>query len=409
MPIETTRRIQVEPLARVEGDGALHVHVNEDGTVDVRLKILEPSRFFESLLVGRSYADAPDVTARICGICPVAHQLTAAMALEDAFGVKVPQPLQDLRHVAYLGEWIESHALHVCLLHAPDFLGYADALQMGQDHPEALHRARRLKKVGKELTALVGGRGVHPINIRIGGFFDPPRMDEVAPVLDRLEGAEKDAMDLLNWVSGFHFPEFEQVCEYVALRGDRLVSDRGLDIDPRDYEKHFAEQQVSHSTALHSRLRERGSYAVGPLARYCLNSDRLPEELRALGPVCRNPFQSIVVRAIEIVTCLQEARKVLDAYTVPAQASVPYQVRPGVGAACTEAPRGLLYHRYTVDEHGRIAGVALIPPTAQNQPTIEGDLRRLVASRTGLDEERLTWLCEQAIRNYDPCISCATH
>lgn len=404
-----TRRILVEPLARVEGDGALTVHVREDGTVDVRLKILEPSRFFESLLVGRPYVDAPDVTARICGICPVAHQLTAIMALEDLFGVEVPQPLQDLRHVAYLGEWIESHALHVCLLHAPDFLGYADALQMGQDHPEALHRARRLKKLGKELTALVGGRGVHPINLRIGGFFDSPRPDEVEPVLQRVREAHADAMDLLHWVSGFRFPEFEQVCEYVALRGDRLVSDGGLDISPRDYERHFAQAQVSHSTALHSRLRARGSYAVGPLARYCTNSGTLPDHLRVLGPLCRNPFQSILVRAIEIVTCLEEAARTLEAYRVPEVPCVPHTLRPGTGAACTEAPRGLLYHRYTVGEDGRIAGVALIPPTAQNQPTIESDLRRLVAARRGLDQERLTWLCEQAIRNYDPCISCATH
>jgi len=164
-----TTKIDVGALARVEGEGALHVSVRGDTVEDVRLEIYEPPRFFEALLRDRPFADAPDITSRICGICPVAYQMSACAALEDALGVEIPEPIWDLRRLIYCGEWLESHALHVFMLHAPDFLGYQGAIEMARDgHSEVVERGLQIKRAGNDLLRAVGGRAVHPINVRVG-------------------------------------------------------------------------------------------------------------------------------------------------------------------------------------------------------------------------------------------------
>jgi sulfhydrogenase subunit alpha len=419
----STRTIRVDYLARVEGEGALEVALDGDRVTDVRLKIFEPPRFFEAFLRGRDFRETPDITARICGICPVAYQMSAVHALEDALGVAVTGPVRELRRLLYCGEWIESHALHVYLLHAPDFLGYADAIQMARDHPEIVQRGLQLKKVGNEILNLVGGREIHPINVRVGGFYRAPTRQELAPLAERLKWARDAALDTVRWTATLSFPDFAPIYEFVTLRHPseyplnegRLVSSKGLDCAVRDYEEHFLEEHVAHSNALHSVLRERGAYFVGPLARYNLNFDRLPplvqEACRSAGleSVCRNPFQSIVVRSAEIVYACEEALRIIRSYERPDHPAVEVTPRAAVGHGCTEAPRGILYHRYRVNDDGTIAEAKIVPPTSQNQKTIEEDLRQFLPSRLHLPEEQLTWQCEQAIRNYDPCISCATH
>jgi coenzyme F420-reducing hydrogenase alpha subunit len=418
-----SRTIKVDYLARVEGEGALFVKVKDRTVQEVKLKIFEPPRFFEAFLRGRSYEEAPDITARICGICPVAYQMSAVQAMEDAFGVRVEGQLRALRRLLYCGEWIESHALHVYMLHAPDFLGYEDAIGMAKDHPEVVQRALQLKKVGNELVALLGGREIHPINVRVGGFFRVPTKRELAPITEQLKWARDAALEGVRFAAGLSFFECDHDYEFVALRhpGEyplnegRLVSSKGLDIAVAEYPQEFSEEHVAHSNALHSVLKKRGAYHVGPLARYSLNFDRLTavaqEAARSagLGRVCRNPFQSIIVRCVEILFACEEALRLIADYEMPDSPAVPVQPRAGTGHGCTEAPRGILYHSYRVDEQGLILDAKIVPPTAQNQKTIEEDLWRLVASRLDLPQETLTHQCEQAIRNYDPCISCATH
>ncbi len=418
-----SKTIKVDYLARVEGEGALYVKVKDRTVQDVQLRIFEPPRFFEAFLRGRSYEEAPDITARICGICPIAYQMSAVLAMEDAFGVKVGGPLRLLRRLLYCGEWIESHALHVYMLHAPDFLGYEDAIQMAKDHPEVVQRALQLKKVGNDLVALLGGREIHPINVRVGGFYRVPTKRELAPITEQLKWARDAALEGVRFTAGLSFPESDHDYEFVALRHPeeyplnegRLVSSKGLDIPVTQYPEEFSEEHVAHSNALHSVLKKRGAYHVGPLARYSLNFDRLPpiaqEAARSAGlsPVCRNPFQSIIVRSVETLFACEEALRIIAEYEMPDQPAVPIEPRPATGHGCTEAPRGILYHFYRVDERGLILDARIVPPTAQNQKTIEGDLWRLVASRLDLPQATLTHLCEQAVRNYDPCISCATH
>ena len=418
-----TQTITIDYLARVEGEGGLTIRVRDGAVVGVELRIFEPPRFFEAFLRGRAFGEAPDITARICGICPVAYQMSAVHALEAALGVRVDGPLRALRRLLYCGEWIESHALHIYLLHAPDFLGYPDAVRMAADHRDAVQRGLQLKKAGNELMTVLGGREIHPINVRVGGFYRVPTRDELRPVAERLAWARDAALETVRWVANFEFPDFTPNYEFVALRHPdeyplnegRIVSSGGLDIEARDYEAHFAEEQVPHSNALHSTLRGRGPYLVGPLARYALNFDRLSplaqEAARTsgLGPVVRNPFRSIVVRAIEVVWACDEALRLIAGYEPPPRPAVAVVPRGTAGQAATEAPRGLLYHRYRIDAAGTILDAKIVPPTSQNQKRIETDLADFVGPRLGLPVDRLTAACEQAVRNYDPCISCATH
>ena len=418
-----TRTIRVDALARVEGEGAIYVKLKGDQVLDVRLNIYEPPRFFEAFLRGRAFTEAPDITARICGICPVAYQMSACRAMEDACGIHVDGPLRALRRLLYCGEWISSHTLHVYMLHAPDFLGYDGIIPMARDHPQVVERGLRLKKVGNELMALLGGREVHPINVRVGGFYRSPARRELEGIAERLKWARDAALETVRWVASFEFPDFEQDYEFVALRhpaeypidAGRIVSDKGLDIAVRDYGDHFIEDQRPHSNALHSRLRERGAYFVGPLARYSLNHDALSPLAKdaardaGLAAVCRNPFRSIIVRAVEILYACDEALRLIGEYEMPERPAVDVPARSGTGHGCTEAPRGILYHRYTIDAAGGIVEAKIVPPTSQNQGQIEADLRHLVQRSIALPDDRLTWRCEQAVRNYDPCISCATH
>ena len=418
-----SRTIKVDYLARVEGEGALFVKIKDDKVVDVKLKIFEPPRFFEAFLRGRRYSEAPDITARICGICPIAYQMSAVHAMEDAFGVTVDGPLRDLRRLIYCGEWIESHTLHVYMLHAPDFLGFPDAIQMAKEHQPIVQRGLQLKKAGNDIVTVLGGREIHPINVRVGGFYRVPTRSELEPLKERLKWARDAALETVKWVATFPFPEFDQDYLFVSLRHPdeypfnegRLVSNRGLDISVHDYDDNFTEEHVAHSNALHSVLKPATPYFVGPLARYNLNFDRLSplaqEAARGagLGPECRNPFQSIIVRSVEILQACDEAVRLIERYERPDKPSVPIHPRAARGYACTEAPRGTLYHRYRIDESGTIREAKIVPPTSQNQKTIEQDLWQFVPKHLQDSQTELRWRCEQAIRNYDPCISCATH
>jgi sulfhydrogenase subunit alpha len=419
----TGRTIQVDTLARVEGEGSLYIKMAGDRVADVKLKIYEPPRFFEAFLRGRHYSETPDITARICGICPVAYQMSAVHAIERALGIHVDPAVRLLRRLFYCGEWIESHALHIYMLHAPDFLGYPDVIAMAADHRELVEKALRLKKIGNRIMCVLGGREIHPISVAVGGFYKVPTKAQLQELEGDLEWALQASFETVQWTSGLDFPNFEQDYEFVALRHPdeyplnegRLVSNRGLDIDSAEYEDHFIEQHVKHSNALHSVVRGRGSYLVGPLARYNLNFDKLPavaQEVAAkagLKPSVRNPFRSIIVRAVELVFACAEALRIIREYEPPPVAKVETSNRPGMGQAITEAPRGILYHRYALDDRGLILTAKIVPPTSQNQKRIEDDLREYAAQLVAWPQEEATWKCEQAIRNYDPCISCATH
>ena len=430
------RSIKVDYIARVEGEGALTVKTKDGRVSDVKFRIFEPPRFFEAFLRGRKFSEAPDITARICGICPIAYQMSSVHAMESLFRVKVEGQLRELRRLLYCGEWIESHALHIYMLHAPDFLGYDDAIQLAGDHPDAVQRGLRLKKSGNDLVAALAGREIHPINVRVGGFYKLPDKRDFDEVLESLKRARDEAYETVLWTSRLSFPDFESDYEFVSLshpdeypfNEGKLVSNKGLNIDIRDYELVFHESHVPYSNALQSTIRNPrtsdqqvsqkengGTYLTGPLARFNLNFEKLSpiarkaaEEANLLPPIL-NPFKSIVVRAIETLYACDEAIRIIENYKPQQESAVDYQVRPGFGFGCTEAPRGILYHRYLIGDDGLIKDAKIVPPTAQNQRMIESDLKDFVSSNIKMSKQDLTLRCEQIVRNYDPCISCATH
>jgi coenzyme F420-reducing hydrogenase alpha subunit len=418
-----TRAINVDYLARVEGEGSLKARVR-DGKVEIaEFGIFEPPRFYEAFLRGRRFGDAPDITARICGICPVGYQMSSVNAMEDILGVKVEGALRDLRRLLLCGEWIESHVLHAFMLHLPDFLGYQSAIHMAADHRDAVEKALKLKKFGNDIMVLVGGREIHPINVKVGGWYKAPTKKQLEGMVPDLEWALDAATWAVEFTAGLPFPEVEQDYEYVSMchpdeypmTGGRLVSDKGIDIPASGWNQVFEEVHVARSNALQSKVRERGAYHVGPLARYSLNFEKLSPRVRrlaaaaGLGPTCYNPFKSIVVRCLETVWALEEALRIIDAYEAPSRPDVPFVVKAGGGHGVSEAPRGMLYHRYRIDDEGYILDAQIAPPTAQSQMSIEMDVKRVLEESLDLSDADLQWRLEQTIRNYDPCISCATH
>lgn len=421
----TTKQIQVDYMARVEGEGKLDIVVENGDIKHLELNIWEPPRLYEAFLVGRGFQEAPDITARICGICPVAYQMSAAHAMEKALGIEITPEIRALRRLFYCAEWIQSHALHVYLLHAPDFVGHESAISMAGD-PELLplvQQGLRMKKIGNELLALIGGREVHPVAACVGGWYRAPTKQELLELKDNLEWGLEAAIDTVKWTASLGFPDFAPDYEFVSLshpdefpmNEGRVVSSKGMDIPMEEFKDHFIEEHVAHSNALHAHTAGGNSYQVGPLARINLNRGKLsPAAQQAMEQSGiefpnNNPFVSIVARALEIVHAFEEALQIIEDYEQPQPSRVPVSPRAGEGVHITEAPRGSLYHRYRLNDEGLIEDARIVPPTSQNLKRMEDDLRAFVPDVINLPLEDATWRCEQLVRNYDPCISCATH
>ncbi|NTU57193.1 MAG: Ni/Fe hydrogenase subunit alpha, partial [Anaerolineales bacterium] len=414
------KNIEVPALARVEGEGGLYIGLENGKAVEIRLDIYEPPRFFEGFLKGRFLQEVPDITARICGICPVAYQMSSAYALENALGIKVSPQVRALRRLMYCGEYIESHALHIYLLQAPDMLGKQSALELAADAPEVVRNALRLKKIGNDLLKAIGGRSVHPVNVCVGGFYSWPDEKAIKALLPDLEWGLNAALDTVKFALTLPYPYLEIDYEFVALHhpdeygvieGD-VLSSNGRKLSIAEYENGYIEEHVRHSNALHSRTVDNNTYLVGPLARLNLNHEQLlPNAKQALKESgiqlpLRNPYKSLIARAIELVHFYEEAIQLVKEYKPSGPAHVELKLREGEGAGATEAPRGLLYHRYKIDGNGMIQFAKITPPTAQNLPRIEADLFALTPRIVKMPEAEAVLTAEHLVRSYDPCISC---
>jgi sulfhydrogenase subunit alpha len=421
---ETPNRVvEIPSIARVEGEGALHVRLRGEEILDLRLEIYEPPRFFEAFLAGRHFAEVSDIVPRICGICPVAYQMSAIHGLEHLFEVEVPPGTRELRRLLYLGEWIESHMLHVHLLAAPDFLGYESAIEMARDERSALERGLAIKRLGNDLMTVIGGREIHPVSPRVGGFSKVPRKRDLQTVLPRLEDAAERILEVAAWVGSLPRPSFPRPAELVALvhpdeypiNEGEVHTTSGVTFTAATFEDIIQEIQVPHSNALHARFRGGGSYVVGPLARANLNAERLwplAREAAALAwlPLpTSDPFASIAARVVETAQAIEESSAIVRAYEPPEPPTVAATPRGGRATWITEAPRGILYHRYDVRDDGTIEAARITPPTSQNLRHMEDDLRSFIPGVVDRTDQELARLCEMVVRNYDPCISCATH
>jgi sulfhydrogenase subunit alpha len=416
--------VDIAGLTRVEGEGSLRLRVRNGAVEETRLEIFEAPRYFERLVVGRTPDEVIDIVARICGICPVAYQMTAVHAFEHALGIEIEPGVRALRRLLYCGEWIESHALHVYLLHLPDFLGYPSALDMARDHRAAVGAGLALKRAGNRIVELIGGRAIHPVSVRVGGFSRSFRRSEITALREEVTAALEIALRTVDLVAGLETPRFERDGRLVALRHPseypmnegRIVSSDGLDLAATDWRSEFREQQVSWSNALQSRGRDGRPYLLGPPARITLAGDRLhPAAAAALAgtglaaEIAVNPYRSIVARAIELVDATAEALDIVEAYRPPEAAGVPWRPTGGSAAWATEAPRGLIFHAYELDDRGLVSHAQIVPPTSQNQAAIEADLAAFAPRVLDLPHDAAVLRIEQLVRSYDPCISCATH
>jgi coenzyme F420-reducing hydrogenase alpha subunit len=425
------RSIRVPILTRVEGEGALNIRLCGSRIEQIELNIYEPPRFFEALLRGRSIEDVADITSRICGICPIAYQVTAVQALETILGIRIPEPIASLRRLVYCAEWIESHVLHIHLLHAPDFFDCHSGIDLAKKFPDQVKRGLKLKQLGNRILEVLGGRAIHPINIAIGGFYRLPKTSQLTDLIPELQKALQEAIDAARWLGNLPFPDFTAPYHYVSLiETDRYPIESGRVAIGSDqtiglelYETHFQEVQVPHSTALQSKfLGADGAstdYFVGPMARLYHNQERLGPQSKRLADELRfdarrcNPYQSILARAIEVVHAFEEALRIVQALQDGSLGGlaprVSYEPHAGMGMSATEAPRGLIFHRYQIDDAGNVVFAKIVPPTSQNQARIEADLRLLLEQIHRDSDPSIALACERLVRCYDPCISCSTH
>jgi sulfhydrogenase subunit alpha len=418
-----TNTIEVPALARVEGEGGLYIGVQDGQINEIRVNIYEPPRFFEGFLRGRSLYEVPDITARICGICPVAYQMSAVNALEASQGVTVTPAIRALRKLMYAAEYIESHALHIFLLQAPDLLGQESAISLAAVAPDVVTKALRMKKAGNSILNVVGGRSVHLVGTSVGGFYRWPEKERFTALLPELEWSLAAAAETVRWATTLPYPDFEVECEYVALRhpkeygvldGD-VVSSTGRTVTVAEYEKYYLEEHVRHSNSLHSHTREGAKYMVGPLARLNLNSAQLGASAQSLmrelkiKPPIHNPFKALLARTLELVDAYEDAIRLIKGYNPEGTSRIEFKPKAGEGCGASEAPRGLLFHKYSVDGQGLIQKARIVPPTSQNLARMEADLWEFAPRMLDKSRDEATLACEHLVRSYDPCISCATH
>ena len=415
--------IRVHQLARVEGEGGVWVKV-KDGKIDyVEVNIFEPPRFFEAFLRGRSYLEAPDLTARICGICPLAYVMAASRAMEKILGIQVPDEINVLRKIAFHGEWIESHVLHFAFLHAPDFLGYPSALDMAREHPDFVKDAMAVRSWGNMAIEILGGRPVHPVGFRVGGLHRKIRKEELEPLSRSLDEIRGKGEKLLEFVLDLPIPEIEYDMVVMSLKGDKeypilegaVANNLGWKFPEDELKGNIETEQKIYSNALHYRLRNGRAYITGPIARFNLNYDLISPEVKDIlegagcKPPLKNTYQSIIARAAETLHSILEIGRLVEEYSEPVQPYIEAPVKAGEAAAVVEAPRGMLYHHYRIDEAGKIVYADIIPPTAQNYAAMEEDILKVGDLILKEPQEKAQQIVETTIRNYDPCISCSVH
>ncbi len=420
---QSEKKVEVRYVARVEGQGAINVRVSSSGSTSAQFAVFEPIRLFEAFLVGRKYNEVHELTSRICGICPIAHQIAALRAVENALRIVVTPQTRALRRLLALGGWIQSHTLSLYFLTAPDYLGFDSAISMASRYEDVVKQGLRLKKLGNDLSEIVGGRAIHPISAVVGGFTKAPAKEELAEIRKRLKKEKEDIWSAVELFSGFNYPEIDRKTELVAISNDeeyavnegRLRSSSGIDSPEQDYRIHVQEKEVGYSNTKSSLIKG-NDFMVGPLARVSLNNEKLtPDAKKAakhlgLDLPCYDPFANIKARVVEVVYALDESIRIIDTLRLdfseqPIQAEVG---TPCEGAALTEAPRGLLYHWYKLDRSGVVQKADIVPPTAHNSTSIEASLCALAPKLIEKGQDP-TLGCEMLVRAYDPCISCSVH
>jgi sulfhydrogenase subunit alpha len=415
-------KINIDYIARVEGEGSVHLEIEDGRLKDLKLNIWEPPRFFEGFLHQRRFDEVPDIVARICGICPVSHMTTSIRALEKALGFNPSPDIIHLRRIMSLSQIVASHLIHIYMLAMPDYYRLYSVADMLPRFGTEIKRLMKMKEVVNNVTALFGGRALHPVVMVVGGFTDLPSRDLVGGLIKELEGIKADAREMLRVVSELPFPDITNNSEYVtiytpsgyAINEGCIVSNNGINIKEDEYYSVFEEEEISYSNAKRTIIKDRGSLMSGALARLNLKFDMLHEDAKKAAKEIGydvpddNPFHNILAQAIEIVHGISECIELLEGLTIK-RPEIQIKVREGEGFAATEAPRGLLCHHYVLNRRGVVERANIITPTAHNFLSIEENLKRLVRKYINEEKEELILKCEMLVRAFDPCFSCSVH
>ncbi len=422
----TDADIHVHHLTRVEGHGEIVAKIEDRMLKELRFSVIEAPRFFEAILRGQSYHETVHVASRICGICAVSHKCAALKATEAALGVEISQQTELLRRLAFHGEVLSSHLLHIYFLAAPDFLGLPSVMPLINSQPELVRRAMRLKEIGYDLAAMVAGRHTHPVAMTVGGFSFVHNPDDMQDMRARLVDVREDLDATVELFTTFELPDFERPTEYVSLKhpdryafyAGQVFSSDGHGIPPRRYREVIEERVVEGSTAKFSRW-NRPEHMVGALARLNNSFDQLHPSAQAaarrleMEPPVYRPYTITVAQLIECIHCVEDAIELIDELAergIEADARQA-EVAPvgGQGVGAVEAPRGTLFHEYEYDDEGKCVAANHIIPTAQNLGNLNRDMQELMPGIMDENPDRIQRLLEMLVRAYDPCISCSTH
>ncbi len=418
--------ISLHHVARVEGHGNISIVIKDGEIKNAKWEVVETPRFFEALLVGKRWENAPWICGRICGICSIGHTLASIRAVENAFGITPSDQTRKLRMLLKHMETLQSHTLHLYFLSAPDFLGAGSVFPLIGSHPDVVARAARIKQLANDLCDCVGGRRMHPTRTVVGGFTMLPDKKRLAEFSDRLRESTKDLLQTVELFRSLSIPDFVRETEFVSLKGESvypfiggdLISSDGVTMKEHEYRKMTNEYIVGQSTAKWCRL-SREAFAVGALARinnnFALLHPAAKEAALALGlkPVCHNPFMNNIAQLVECVHVVNESLALISEFLdsgvqEPRQKVVP---KKGTGVGAVEVPRGILYHCYDFDDAGHILKCDCVIPTGQNHANIQRDLEALArkCADEGMEDRKIELLAQMLVRAYDPCISCSVH
>ncbi len=421
------KSIDVHHVTRVEGHGDITAEIKDGVLQQVRFSVVEAPRFFEAFLRGHHFNEVIHMAPRVCGICAVSHKCAALKATESALAVTISRQTKLLRRLAYHGEILSSHILHIYFLAGPDFFGVPSILPLVKKEPEMIRRAMRLKKLGYDLSAVVVGRHTHPIAMTVGGFTFTQEVAHLAAMQDRVAQGLEDLHDTVRTLRKIELPQLDRETEYVSLThpdryafydGEILSSDQDEPVPPDAYREVIKEYVVNYSTAKYAKW-NRPEYMTGALARFNNNYDQLTDgaktvadELGLVHP-CHKPFMITIAQLVECIHCLEDTGEILR--TLLAQGievdtgHEKVKDRAGTGVGAVEAPRGILFHEYRYDDHGKCLSANMVIPTAQNLANLEADMHAFAPTIAHESAETITHLLEMLVRAYDPCISCSTH
>lgn len=417
-------KIIINHVAKSEGHTGFEAKIINGRVLSARMDVKEGARLIEGILKGRRIEEVPIITARICGVCPVVHSLTAIKALEAGLNLKVPEPVIVLRKLMSYGQVIQSHTLHIFFLAMSDYFGLENSLDLIKKHPQEFKDVIKVRDFANKIIKVIGGRAIHPIASIIGGFTKAPDKKELKRLLDEQPEILKVGLGLINLFEKIKFPGFSRDTEFIALKhkkeyavynGD-IVSTKGLFVPAAEYSRELKEFQRA-GEVVNLVQRHQNSYMVGALARLNISAAYLNKNARRalkklnLNLPCYNTFYNLSAQMIEVIHFIEETEKILKRLLKLdlKKHQVNYQIRPGQGVGASEAPRGLLIHSYQIDKNGRILKANIITPTAQFLLNLEKDLQVFIPKLKRLSDKEKQKKIKMLVRAYDLCISCAVH